>query len=360
MATIRDVAKRANVAVSTVSAVINQSAPVSQAVVARVEAAVREMGYTPNVAARNLRRGDSRLIGLVVPDISNPYFSTIARIVEARSLAAGYMAFVYNSDEDPRREEEILRMMQMQRIAGLILTPAASSAEHGRRLARHLKVPTILLDRHVEDVDYEAVLLDNRQAARLAADYLLRLGHRRIAIIAGREGVSSAEERLEGCRDAFAKHGVPLDPKLMLRGDYDQTRAMTATQRLMSGAERVTAVLAFNNVMTIGILRGLHSLGLSCPGDVSIIGIDDFDWAEAVQPRLTVVAQPVAAMAERAIGRLLARLGGEEPSPGEWHVFEPVLVARDSCIKFDGPGPTPPIAAPKERTPVSRRKRAGA
>jgi len=333
MATIRDIAKRAKVAVSTVSAVINQSAPVSQAVVARVEAAIREMGYTPNVAARSLRNGETRLIGLVVPDISNPFFSAIARIIETRSLAAGYMAFVYNSDEDPKREEEILRMMHMQRIAGLILTPAASSAEHGAKLAKHLKVPTILLDRHVTGTDYEAVLLDNRQAARLAADYLLRLGHRRIAIVAGREGVSSAEERLEGCREAFAKHKARFDASLVLRGDYDQDRALAATQRVMSEADRLTAVLAFNNVMTIGILRGIHSLGLSCPRDVSIIGIDDFDWAEAVQPRLTVVAQPVAEMAERAIDRLLAQLAGEPPPGERWHVFEPVLVARDSCIR---------------------------
>jgi len=332
MATIRDIAKRANVAVSTVSAVINQSAPVSQAVVARVEKAIRDMGYMPNVAARSLRNGDSRLIGLVVPDISNPFFSAIARIIETRSLAAGYMAFVYNTDEDPRREDQILSMMHMQRVAGLILTPTESSAEHGARLSKHLKVPTILLDRHMADTGFEAVVLDNRQAAKVAADYLLRLGHRRIAIMAGREGVSSADERLDGCRAAFESYNVPWDPSLVLHGDYDQTRALAVTQRVMSGPNRLTAVLAFNNVMTIGILRGLHSLGLSCPRDVSIIGIDDFDWAEAVQPRLTVVAQPVAAMAERAIDRLLAQLGGEPARADRWHVFEPVLISRDSCV----------------------------
>ncbi|MGD9913275.1 MAG: LacI family DNA-binding transcriptional regulator [Rhizobiaceae bacterium] len=335
MATIRDVARRAKVAVSTVSAVINQSAPVSQAVVSRVEAAIRETGYTPNVAARSLRNGDSRLIGLVVPDISNPFFSALARIIETRCLAAGYMSFVYNTDEDPKREEQILGMMHMQRVAGLILTPTESSAEHGAKLSKHLKVPTILLDRHVAGTDFEAVVLDNRQAAHMAADYLLRLGHRRIAIVAGREGVSSAEERLDGCRQAFAQRGVAFDEKLVLRGDYDQTRALGVTQRVLSGAERLTAVLAFNNVMTIGILRGLHNLGLSCPKDVSIIGIDDFDWAEAVQPRLTVVAQPVAEMAERAIDRLLARLAGEAPSEQRLHVFEPVLIARESCIRAE-------------------------
>ncbi len=331
MATIRDIAKRANVAVSTVSAVINRSAPVSQAIVARVEAAIRETGYLPNGAARSLRKGESRLIGLVVPDIGNPFFSTIARVIESRSLAAGYMAFVYNTDEDPRREENILRMMQMQRVAGLILTPTMSSAQHGETLVRHLKVPTILLDRHVTDVDLEAVLLDNRQAARVAADYLLRLGHRRIAIMAGREGVSSSDERLEGCRQAFANNGVPFDPDLVLRGDYNQVQALGATQRVMSNPTRPTAFLACNNVMTIGILRGLNSLGLSCPDDVSVVGIDDFDWAEAVQPRLTVIAQPVAEMADRAIDRLLALMAGGTPREDRWHVFEPMLIARESC-----------------------------
>ncbi len=332
MATIRDIAKRANVAVSTVSAVLNQSAPVSQAVVARVEQAIRETGYQPNRAARSLRKGDTRLIGLIVPDISNPFFSTIARVVEDRSLAAGYMAFVYNTEEDPGREDKILSMMHGQRVAGLILTPTASDARHGATLLKHLKVPTILLDRSVKETDFEAVVLDNHQAARMAADYLLRLGHWRIAIMAGREGVSSADERLEGARQAFANAGAPFDASLVLRGDYDQAQALGATQRVMSGPDRPSAVLACNNVMTIGVLRGLNSLGLSCPDDVSLIGIDDFDWAEAMHPRLTVIAQPVAAMAERAVDRLLALLAGEPPAAGRRHVFEPMLVARDSCV----------------------------
>ena len=336
MATIRDVAKRAGVAVSTVSAVLNRSAPVSSAVVARVEQAIRETDYTPNRAARSLRKGDSRLIGLVVPDISNPFFSTIARVVEDRSLAAGYMAFVYNTNEDLVREEKILAMMRGQRVAGVILAPAASSAPHGDKLRQHLDVPIVLVDRDVEGTNFEAVVLNNRQAARMAAEYLLRFGHRRIAIVAGREGVSSADQRLEGCCEALVESGVPIDPDLVLRGDYNQEQALHVTQRVMSSLNHPSAVIAFSNVMTIGILRALSSLGLSCPQDVSLIGIDDFDWAEAMHPRLTVIGQPVTEMAETAVDRLLDLIAGAPPSKNRRHVFDPVLIARESCIRLVG------------------------
>ena len=198
MTTIRDVAKRAGVAISTVSAVINRSAPTSVDVVARVERAIAEIGYAPQRAAQTLRSGRSRLVGVIVPDITNPHFSALARVVENECLKAGFMTFVYNTDEDTEHEMRILRMMRMQQAAGLILISTRSDARHGRRLLMEIGVPVVTMGSLVAGTPYDFVALDDVEAGSLAAGRLLDLGHRRILVIGGREGVSSHELRLKG------------------------------------------------------------------------------------------------------------------------------------------------------------------
>ena len=166
LSTIRDVARRAGVAISTVSAVINHSAPTSADVVARVERAVAEIGYSPQRAAQTLRSGRSRLIGVIVPDITNPHFSALARIVEKQCLQAGYMTFVYNTDEDTNHEMRILRMMRRERVAGLILISTRSDARHGRRLMQEIHVPTVLMGSAVSGAPYDLVALDDLRGRR--------------------------------------------------------------------------------------------------------------------------------------------------------------------------------------------------
>lgn len=331
MATIKDVAKRAGVAVSTVSAVINRSAPTSSEVVARVEKAIAEIGYTPFKAAQALRSGQSRLIGLIVPDITNPHFSTVARVTETACMAAGYMTFVYNTGEDPDHEMQILKMMRMQRVAGLILIPTRSDAEHGARLMAEINVPTVLLDSYVEGVPFDTVALDNVHAGELAVRYLLDLGHRRIAVIAGRSGVSTGEERLEGCRVALASRGLSLPDDLLIAGNFSQAQAYESTRRIMSAKRRPSAIFALSNLMTVGIMQALVGMGLGSPRDVSIIGIDDFEWADIMNPQPCAIAQPVVEMTEVAIGALLDQIESGKPSSGRRRLFEPRLVVRNSC-----------------------------
>ena len=170
MSTIRDVALRAGVAVSTVSAVINRSAPTSAAVVERVERAIAEIGYAPQRSAQTLRSGRSRFIGLIIPDITNPHFAALARVVENECLRAGYMTFVYNTDEDSDHEMRILRMMRMQQVAGLILISTSPDAHHGKRLMAEVEVPTVLMGSRVDDTPFDFVSLDDVKAGRLAAD----------------------------------------------------------------------------------------------------------------------------------------------------------------------------------------------
>jgi LacI family transcriptional regulator len=331
VSTIRDVASRAGVAISTVSAVINRSAPTSAAVVARVEQAIAEIGYMPQRAAQTLRSGRSRLIGLIIPDIANPHFATVARVVENVCLGAGYMTFVYNTDEDSDHEMQILKMMRMQRVAGLILISTRSDAQHGARLMAEIGVPTVLMGSHVGGTPFDIITLDDVKAGRLAMSRLLDLGHRRIAVMAGRSGVSTNEERLEGCRVAFAERGLAFGNVEIVLANFSEERAFEETRRLVSRRERPTGILSLSNLMTIGVMRGLVAERLASPRDVSIVGIDDFEWAEIMNPQPTTIAQPIVEMTQVAISMLLDQIKtGHRPS-GRRLCFEPELVVRASC-----------------------------
>lgn len=334
MPTIRDVAKRAGVAISTASAAINRSAPVSEDVIAKVQEAVRAIGYVPHGAAQSLRSGQSRVVGLIVPNIVNPHFATVARVVENVCLSAGYMSVVFSTGQDEERENQILRMMRQQRVAGLIIIPTQSSAEHGRHLKTEIHVPTVLLDMPVEGLDYDVVKLDNIRASRVATEHLIGLGHRRIAILCGLPGLITSEDRRRGYLDAHAAAGLPVDPALQLQGDYEQDKAFQLVRDVMRRPDPPTALLSISNMMMIGAMLALKELGLSIPRDISVIGIDDFDFANLLVPPPTVVRVPIAEMAERSIQILLQEIETRRPPSGKFEVFAPTFVERESCSRL--------------------------
>jgi DNA-binding LacI/PurR family transcriptional regulator len=335
VATIKDVAKRAGVAISTVSAVMNRSAPTSVDVVARVEQAIADIGYVPHGAARSLRRGRSQLIGLVVPDIANPHFAAAAREVENICLNAGFMTVVYSTGQDFSREQQVLSMMRVQRVAGLVVIPTQSDAEHGNLLRGQITVPTVLLDMFVEGLPYDVIKTDNAEAGRLAADYLLGLGHRRIAVIVGIKGLATSDDRHAGYVAAHADRGVAVDKRLAVAGDFSQARAHAATIDLMRRKNRPTAIIAISNMMTIGMLLALKGLGVKVPQDVSIVGIDDLEFAAIVDPPPTVVTTPILAMARRAVERLLTQIATKAAPSGHWEIHQPKLTIRESCRRID-------------------------
>ena len=331
MSTIRDVAHKAGVAISTVSAVINRSAPTSADVIARVERAVAEIGYAPQRAAQTLRSGRSRVIGVVVPDITNPHFSALARIVEKACLQAGYMTFVYNTDEDTDHEMRILRMMRRERVAGLILISTRSDARHGKRLQQEIHVPTVLMGSAVAGAPYDFVALDDIAAGALAAERLLDLGHRRIVVIGGRRGVSSHALRLKGCREAFRRRGLVLDDARIRHANFIADAACEETRRCMSEPAPPTAIISFSNFMTLGVMRALIELGRRCPEDVSLIGVDDLEWTDMMRIQPTLIAQPIETMTHAAIGALLEFVERGEPPTGRRMLYPPRLVERASC-----------------------------
>jgi LacI family transcriptional regulator len=331
VSTIKDVAKRAGVAISTVSAVINRSAPTSANVVERVQRAITEIGYAPQRAAQTLRSGRSLLVGVIVPDITNPHFSALARVVENECLSEGYMTFVYNTDEDSDHEMRILRMMRMQRVAGLILISTRSDARHGRRLMAEINVPTVLMGSLVAGTPYDVVSLDDVEAGFMATDRLLKLGHRRVAIIGGRKGVSSHEDRLKGCRLAFKRRGLSPADDLVCMARFNAALAYEEARRLVGLTSPPSAIVSLSNFMTLGVLRAFAEMGVRCPADVSFIGVDDLDWADIMSPRPTLIAQPIAEMTRAAISALLEQIQSDSGPAGRRLLYPPRLVERMSC-----------------------------
>lgn len=330
-ATIRDVARVAGVSTATVSATLTGSAPVSPALAERVRAAVAEVGYRPDAVARSLRRGETRMLGLLLADVTNPFTTAVVHAVEAAAHARGYTLMLCNSDEDPAKERTYLDLLRAHRADGVMLMPVGFGRDYGREVRRMLDVPAVLVDRTIPAMALDAVTVDGATGTRDAVAHMVALGHRRIGILAGPAGVSAGDERLAGYRAALEAAGIPFDPALVRDGAFRQNPAHAATLDLLRQPEPPTALFACNNLMAIGMMRAVAEIGLDCPRDLSVACFDDFDWAEAFQPRLTTVAQPTDAIGAQAVTLLLDRLA-PSPPPGLRHiVLPPRLVLRDSC-----------------------------
>jgi LacI family transcriptional regulator len=336
MSTIREVAKAAGVSIATVSAALNESASVSEETRRRVLAAAEAVGYAPNAIAQSLRRGNSRLIGVVIGDISNPFCSTMIRTFDRHAIAAGYSMIVCNSDDDEHRELLMLDQLRSQRVAGIILLPVGTSAGYRRHLENRILQPLVTVDQKIDGLARDFVGVDNRAAARLLTEYLIRLGHRRIAMICGRPGIWTSEERLAAFREAMAEAGHDVDPSLCVPANYDGRLAYQAVIPMMSRADRPTAIIGANNVMALSALQAVIDLGFRCPADVSIAGIDDVPWGGLVRPRVTSAVQPVEEIAAVAFSWLMERMaarsepGRAEPNP-RTKTFAPRMVFGGSC-----------------------------
>ena len=331
MATIKDVAKAAGLAISTVSAVINRSAPVSEDAIKRVGQAIDTVGYIANGAARSLRSGKSSLIGLLVPNVANPIFGAVAREVEHFCFERGYTSVVFSTGQDADRESQILRMLRMHRVGGLLIIPTRSDAKHGASLKSMIHVPTVLLDMYVDGLPFDVVKTDNVEAGRLAAEHLIALGHRRIGIIVGIPGLATSDDRLAGYIQAHRAAGVPSDPTLIVAGRFVTDTAYQAALGLIDRPDRPTAIVTISNLMSVGLLFAVKERKLRLPQDLSIVGIDDLDIAELLDPVPTVVATPVIGMASRAIEMLLAEIENGVPPAGKREIWKPKLVPRGSA-----------------------------
>lgn len=339
MPTIREVARLAGVSVATVSKALNGSGKVSAALTERVASAARTLGYAPHASARSLRSGATRTLGLLVADITNPYFLRLVESVERLASAAGYSVILCNSGEEPAREERNLRMLISQRADGAILIPTRIGWRGRVAALSELPMRTILVDRKLEGLDLDSVTTDNIRVGELAATHLFDNGHRHIGIIMGSPEHQIARHRLDGFRQAFATRGISLDERMIEKNNFEEPGGYAAALRLLEHPRPPTAVFATNNHLSLGLLRAVSDKAIRVPEELSIIAVDELPWSGLMRPGLTVVTQPSDAIAEAAVSTLLRRIGNDRTGiPAEPRidgVLEPSIVVRRSVATLD-------------------------
>lgn len=331
-ATIYDVARRAGVSPATVSRVLNGNHRVSPELRQRVLEAARALNYAPNYSARSLSSQRTATLGLLLPDIANPFFAEIARGVEDAAAEAGYTLLIGSTDGDPLREQHYVASLQAGRVDGILFAGANLGAPLLEGwLVRGVAVG--LVDRLVDedDVPVDAVLTDNVEGGALAVRHLLNLGHTRLAVVTGPQRVRTARDRLVGAHQAAAERGVSLDPDLIIEGNFKESGGYQAARILFSRPNPPTAIFAQNDMMALGVLRYLEEAGIRVPDEVALIGFDDIAFAALSRPALTTIAQPKYEMGRLAAQLLVERLADSQQAPRRL-VLQPRLVLRQTTV----------------------------
>lgn len=312
--TIRDVAAAAGVSPATVSRVLNHTAAVRPEASARVLRAVRDLGYRPNGAARGLRTRTTRVLGLIISDITNPFFTGLVRGVEDAAQQAGYSVVLANSDEDLAKEANYLEIAAAEQMAGVVLSPA-SATESRIDVLTERQIPVVTVDRLLQHARVDSVTIDNRAAALEATQYLVAAGARRIAMVTGPRETTTATGRLAGYRAGLREAGLPARAALVRYANYRVDGGYHAVRDLLAPDPRPDGLLVANNLMTVGALAAVEDAGLRIPRDLTLAGFDDMSWALGSRRQLALVAQPTHDIGYRAAELLLWRVQGDRAAP---------------------------------------------
>ena len=326
-----DIARLAGVSQSTVSRVMNHDPRISAATQSRVEQAMARLGYRPNAAARTLITGRSNLMGLVVSNITNPFYPELIETIAAAAAEHDYTVVLCNTQESENLQLSMLDLLIEHQVDGAILTsPLRDSAiEIGRRGLD--RVPLVTVNRRMRGQRLDSVHLDNVLAGRLVAEHLWALGHRRIGFVGGLRSASTNSDRLRGVRSALRRLGRPLPREYVDHGQFTWRHGYAAAKSLLTQADRPTALICADDLLALGVMDSAVDLGLEIPQDVAVVGFDDIPAAALRQVALTTVRQPVAEMGRRAVDLLMARItGAADPAPVEV-VLVPHLVVRRTC-----------------------------
>ncbi|MDE2637672.1 MAG: LacI family DNA-binding transcriptional regulator [Chloroflexota bacterium] len=327
--TMADVAERAGVSKATVSHVINETRFVEDATKSRVREAIDALGYRPNVAARSLTTQRTRIIGLIISDVTNTFFGELTRGIEDALFANGYSLMLCNTNEVLEREEYYIDILLRQGVDGII---AAATSQDWDALneAAKLNIPIVMLDRTFENADSPYVGVNNSQGAYLGTRHLIERGYREIGILSGFQRLSTMRERLAGFEQALAEAKLPLRADWRIDSPLTIEDGKRAMQQLMGRAGRPGAVFISNNLLSLGALMGLREMELVCPTDIAIVGFDDHPWARVSDPPLTVVRQPTYAIGETAAQKVLQALNDGDGDASS-ALFDCQLVMRQSC-----------------------------
>jgi LacI family transcriptional regulator len=331
------IARRADVSVATVSAVLNKTRYVGPELSARVQRAVDEVGYRPNAIARSLSSQSTLTVAVVIPNILSPFWPAVVKAAEDRATSAGYRILLQNTNEDPERERLALELLDERRVDGAVWAPVGGDAN--RSYVLHLLsrgANLVMLDRTIEGVPIDAVVTDNRALTQTATQHLVEHGRRRIGFIGPPQSVSCASERLMGYRDALRQAGLPQEADLVYVGGHDEDWAYASARRLLGSVPDLDGLIGGAHLLTIGALRALADAGVTVPEQVAVIGYDDFPWASCLNPPLTVVAQLQSEMGQTGVELLLRRIAqrrvtADRVAPPERRVLAGRLVLRRSC-----------------------------
>lgn len=346
MATIVEVAKRARGSTGTVSNVIRGAVRVSPGLRARVEAAIRDLDFHPNEIARSLKVNQTYMLGMVLPDITNPFFPQVLRGAEDKALERGFLLVAANTDEQMERERRIVSALRSRRVDGILLVPTrGKDVDHIRR-ARESGIPIVCLDRVPAGMKIDAVMLDNVRGAQECVRHLIRTGYRSIAIITGPLELGVARERLRGYEAGLREAGIEVSKELILEGDFRENSGYRLAKELLLRLARPSAILVSNGVMALGVLQAFEELGVRCPEDVAIANFDDIAGDRSFHPQLTVVSQPGYEIGARGATLLMDRIEGKATKKPSVVRMAPTLIVRESTRARVSPGRTSLVRNP--------------
>lgn len=336
--TIEKIARKSGFSVSTVSRVLNKTARACRISV-KTEATIlkiaEETGYRPNELARGLRLQRTHLIGLIVPDISNPFFAYVTHVIQKHAYNYGYSLMVTNTNENITTEIEQLELFRRKGIDGFIIMPVGTQHEHLSDLLFHNK-PLVLLDRNINTLDANCIVIDNYKGAYEAVMHLIDNNHTRIAIIQGLLDTYTNNERVRGYKDALADNGIMIDENLIIGNDFRSENGYISTKLLLKMNQPPTAIFAFSDMITLGALQAISEEKLNIPEDISLVAFDDFDFAPYLVSPLTVVRQPRELMGEVAVKLLIEEIRlKKEKTDKKKIVLEPKLMIRNSVKKLE-------------------------
>ncbi len=327
--TITDVAREAGASLGTVSAVLNGSPKVSDRMTTRIRAAIDKVGYQHNSLAASLRSGSTRIVGIIVADISNPFFTDIIAALQPKFQAEGLALMIGCGPKDGGAQSETLNLLLSRQIDALVVVPSGDDDDL-RDLLKSVSVPMVLLDRKIDGVSADTVTLDNAEAAGELTRHVIAMGHKRIAHVAGPETTLTGRDRRKGWEMVMAQASLSTEGACAV-GSFDAEGGRRATERLLANAARPTCIIASNNLMAIGVMQAIAAADLLCPADISVCCIDDFAWADAFKPRMTVMAQPVIPMVDAVFDAIMVRLR-KSGEPQRSIVLKGQFRPRDSIL----------------------------
>ncbi|WP_017904077.1 LacI family DNA-binding transcriptional regulator [Pseudomonas asplenii] len=334
MATIKDVAALAGISYTTVSHVVNKTRPVSERVRLKVEAAIAELDYVPSAVARSLKAKSTATIGLLVPNSLNPYFAELARGIEDYCERNNYCVILCNSDDDPDKQRNYLRVLLEKRVDGLIVASTGGDDSFAAGLSA-VRTPMVIVDRDIDGMETDRVRIDHEEGAYLATRHLLELGHRAIAHIGGPKDTSVAQLRLAGYHRALQQAKVKVPARWIVASDFTSTGGYLAAAKLLDG-ERPSAIFAGNDMLGIGALRAAAERGIRVPGELSVIGFDDIRMSRYVYPALTTVGQSILELGETAAELLLRRIATPELALDQRIVVPSIVMRESTAAVADG------------------------